>query len=450
MVVKRFFIFTLLLCFILAPASINVMAQDDLSETLESADVGFTMSYPDGWESLENLTSGYLAAAEDEQDLEVAARFDEHLNSLHGQAVFIVPTATDGLGAFGQEVEDRLLGIAEGFGQTLNADDLEQIDVAGGYETWRLLMELDEASLILVELHGTQGYSFFIFAGAPLDDADSLEENFLAMLDTVETITPEIPPDITGDGTYHTESAEAIEYGDTVEGEVTDDLSYVVYSFEGSEGDVVTISMVDTSRSNSLDPLVILLDEEGSEVTRNDDAGSINLPDSFDAMIDHFELPADGVYYIVATRFGEFTGIGGGHFSLRLDEGDGDSARTYDVDAAEAIEYGDTVEGEVTSDSPFILYSFEGSEGDMVTISMVDTSRDGALDPQVILLDEDGSELVRNDDALSSDVVPDFQDSQIAAFELPADGTYFIVATRFLEDLGNSEGDFALTLDEGS
>jgi hypothetical protein len=260
-VIKRFFILPILLCFILVPA---LRAQDDLSETLESADVGFVMSYPDGWETLENLTSGYISTAEDEQDLEVDARFDDHLNSLHGQAVFIVPTATDGLGAFGQDVEDRLLGIADGFGQVLSADDIEQIDVAGGYAAWRLSMELDDAALILVELDGTEGYSFFIFGGAPLDDADALEENFLAMLDTIETVTPEVPPGVPGDGTYHFESAEAIEYGDEVEGEIIDDTSYVVYSFEGEEGDLVTISLVDTSRSNTLDPLLILFDEEGN------------------------------------------------------------------------------------------------------------------------------------------------------------------------------------------
>jgi hypothetical protein len=456
-VFKKLFVFTFLLYFMIFSTSFNVMAQDELSETLESADVGFIMSYPDGWESLEDSVTGYLAVAENDDDLEVGTAFAEHLNDLSGQAVFIVPFPTAELGSFGEEAEDRLVGVAEGFGQNLRARDIEQIDVAGGYDTSLASLEIDETFLILVELIGSEGYSFYIFAGAPSDDADELEENFLAMLNTVETVSPEVNPNETSAAGYDIEDAESIAYGDTVEGEITDD-SYVVYSFEGLEGDVVTITMIDTSRNDTLDPMVILLDEDLLEITRNDDSGSDELPDRFDSLIDHYELPSDGTYYIVATRFGEFSGTGEGEFELALEEGgttvsNANDARTeeivYDTSDAESIEYGDSVEGEVTSDEPFVVYSFEGSEGDEVTITLIDTSRNGSLDPQIILLDADGNEIMRNDDAGSTADLPDNLDSQISEFELEDDGTYYIVATRFGEEFGGSEGDFELTLDEG-
>jgi hypothetical protein len=448
-VVKRFFLLIILLCFILVPVSIQVMAQDELTETLESDDVGFSMSYPDGWESLDNITSGYLAVAEDERDLELFDDLGDHLNSLRGQSVIVVPVPTNQLSSFGEEAEERLLDIADELGQSLDSDDIEQVDVEGGYDTWLASVELDDAAAIVAELDGTEGYSFFIFAGAPLDDADALAENFRAMLDTVELATPDIDPNQTSGADYDINNAELIEYGDTVEGEITSDEPYFIYSFEGSEGDVVTISLVDTSRDDTLDPLVILFDEDNIEIVRNDDAGSDDLPDNFDSLIDQFELPADGTYYIVATRFGEFTGTSEGDFELTLDggEGDGSESGSYDIDDAESIEYGDTVDGEVTDDEPFVVYSFEGSEGDVVTITMIDTSDDDTLDPQVILLDADGNEITRNDDAETDADLSDNFDSQITEFELEEDGTYFIVATRFGELEDFSQGEFELTLD---
>src|SRR5690349_18946140 len=126
--VKRFFMLTMLLCLILVPVAMPAIAQDELTETLESDDVGFSMSYPDGWESIDNIRSGYLAVAEDDQDLEPFDDLSDHLNSLHGQSVIIVPVPTTHLGSFGEEVEDRLLGIAEELGQSLEEDDVEQVD----------------------------------------------------------------------------------------------------------------------------------------------------------------------------------------------------------------------------------------------------------------------------------------------------------------------------------
>jgi hypothetical protein len=79
--------------------------------------------------------------------------------------------------------------------------------------------------------------------------------------------------------------------------------------------------------------------------------------------------------------------------------------------------------------------------GDVVTINMNATS--GSLDPFLILLSPAGDELVRNDDAQPGVSL----DAGIIEFTIPADGAYTIIATRFREESGPSEGGFQLSLE---
>src|SRR6185369_14740533 len=100
------------------------------------------------------------------------------------------------------------------------------------------------------------------------------------------------------------------------------------------------------------------------------------------------------------------------------------------------LEYGQITQGAIDDDTFQEEYTFEGSEGDIVTITMIDISADDGLDPLLILFDPDGNEAIRNDDGDSS-VVGQFN-SQILNFTLPADGTYTIIATRFSQESGNT------------
>ncbi len=63
------------------------------------------------------------------------------------------------------------------------------------------------------------------------------------------------------------------------------------------------------------------------------------------------------------------------------------------------------------------------------------------LDPYVVLMKADGTRIAENDD-ISPGVI---QDSALAA-TLPEDGTYIVVATRFLEAEGFTAGDYELTV----
>lgn len=109
------------------------------------------------------------------------------------------------------------------------------------------------------------------------------------------------------------------------------------------------------------------------------------------------------------------------------------------VDAAAALPiiYGQQVVGELTDEKWQVNYRFEGKAGEEVTIDM--TAPEDDFDTYLVLLDANGQRLAENDDG------PVWPYSQIQ-FRLPADGTYLIVATRFLEADGFAVGAFTLRL----
>lgn len=102
-----------------------------------------------------------------------------------------------------------------------------------------------------------------------------------------------------------------------------------------------------------------------------------------------------------------------------------------------------TQTGTISEEQPEQVYRFNGSTGDIVTITMV-ADDESELDTRLFLYTaasyEDDSDIASNDDAADSSVGS--FNSQIAGFELPEDGEYVIVATRF-----RGEGDFTLTLE---
>lgn len=114
------------------------------------------------------------------------------------------------------------------------------------------------------------------------------------------------------------------------------------------------------------------------------------------------------------------------------------------VPSGQLLDAGNRVEGYIGGAVSEVRYTFEAQAGDSVSIQMERLS--GDLDPLLIVLDANGSELVRNDDA----PIPTDYNAAIEGFSIPAAGAYTIVATRFQEADGLSEGDFALTLERES
>ncbi len=104
-----------------------------------------------------------------------------------------------------------------------------------------------------------------------------------------------------------------ISAGQSVSGVIDADNVYAAYSFTGKTGDIVTVRMDATS--GNLDAFLFLLDPNGNVVAFNDDA--LNA-DTTDAEIANQTLVSDGVYTIVATRYGREYGGTAGVYSLTL------------------------------------------------------------------------------------------------------------------------------------
>ncbi len=232
--------------------------------------------------------------------------------------------------------------------------------------------------------------------------------------------------------------ATIIEYGETLRGTITDSRPAVYYSFSGSEGDVVTITMIADDESQ-LDTYLYLYTandggrEIGELVEFNDDAADLSVG-NFNSQLLDVVLPDDGLYLIEATRF-----QGQGNYTLTLEVAGGSSASS----AGDGLSYGQSVRGYVDGDDREVQYTFMGTAGDLVTITMIADDID-QLDTYLYLYAADGvTELIRNDDATDSSLGR--YNSQIVDFELPTTGQYVIGASRF-----SGGGDFTLTLESDS
>lgn len=357
----------------------------------------------------------------------------------------------------------------------------DDIDTDGGVTDSQLEFTLPEdgAYLIVATRYDTE-----------VGDTEGEYELTLTLLDgpsteAPETETPEEPEPTPTEAAAETEESTAlaatcdaveldafevttIEYGEGVEGEITNDAFAQVYCFEGSAGDSVTISMQATD--GDLDTYLLLTDSVLDETfAENDDNTAVR--GSTDSLI-AFTLPQDGAYLIVATRLGTERGDSEGTYALELTLGEAaaqaeddptptptpTSSATPTEGATEAsapercanieldegelvtLAYGDTVEGEISDDQPVTVYCFEGAAGDEIVISMVAT--DGDLDTFLVLTDSSYEiNLAENDDVSSRNT-----DSEIL-FTLEEDGVYLIAATRFEITDGDSSGTYELTLD---
>ena len=112
-----------------------------------------------------------------------------------------------------------------------------------------------------------------------------------------------------------------------------------------------------------------------------------------------------------------------------------------DVESAEPIVYGQQLTDEITDADWQHNYRFEGEEGDEISIDMATADED--LDPYLVVLGPDGERVAEIDDGSEPP-------NAYIELTLPETGTYVIVATRFLEGEGFSEGNYSLVLRENS
>jgi hypothetical protein len=109
------------------------------------------------------------------------------------------------------------------------------------------------------------------------------------------------------------------------------------------------------------------------------------------------------------------------------------------------IHYDQVVTGEITNETPEIRYSFEGSAGDTIIVSMtnIDTE-DFYLESHLELLGPDSQSLYTAGDFSWQWANP--LRLQIGPVTLPETGSYTITATRPMQQAGDSSGQFELVI----
>lgn len=261
-----------------------------------------------------------------------------------------------------------------------------------------------------------------------------------------------------------------IVYGDTVEGQLTAKTYYVVYEFEGTQGDHVIITM---TGDGSLDPYLGLLDGTNQEVLFEDDdsAGESN------AMIE-MDLPATDSYLIIATRYGLDTGASEGSYTLELQNGknpvsaantisniniSGDATgdttsdntttqNTANTTEPEMIEpgvyymgtlaIGDVVSGEISQDMYFLMYDIDLEAGTTVTITMA--ADNSELDSWIVLTST--SQELANDDNSGAALPGGGPLDASLTVTIPSAGIYYIGAAGLGADEGRTAGAFTLSV----
>ncbi len=232
----------------------------------------------------------------------------------------------------------------------------------------------------------------------------------------VQWFTPDSPP----------LGLRPILYNHPVQGALDDENQDDWFIFRGREGDQLVIRM--SAEASDLDSFLLVTDSGGYEIGRNDDA-SDGAPD---AALSDFALPADGTYFVRATRYGFANGPSSGAYSLII-ETDAEALPLSGEEVAVPLSYGVPASGSLSPDNMGDPYTFQGTEGSSVTISI----RGAGVDTALSLRGPDGDELVYR----SAWITPG--EARIQNFVLPQDGSYTVDV--LLEDL-NTSGDYQVLL----
>jgi hypothetical protein len=228
------------------------------------------------------------------------------------------------------------------------------------------------------------------------------------------------------------QAAIPIQVGATaLDGELTDTEFTRYYTFDAKRNDLIAARM--TRTNGSLQPLLILANAGIQELTTGAaDNGELS------AKIDTYLIPADGTYYLVATRVDQDQGTTFGRYKIELQS----LGNAFDgvPPGTQRISYGTTVTGRIDAQTPEVLFAFYGVQGEPITVSV--NRGDGDLDPSVSILSSDQKILANDDDGGGG------QNARIARYVVPKTGTYYIKAYRFNGTDGNpnTQGSFVLVL----
>jgi hypothetical protein len=195
--------------------------------------------------------------------------------------------------------------------------------------------------------------------------------------------------------------------------------------------------------AGQFDSYLVLFGEEGQFLMNADEGG-----EKFgDSLLEDFELPYDGTYYVLATTFDYLDAVMVDEMTLRLplDYEIVLTGNTLPEDfeenpvpkiVAPSLESGET-NGELTAESPIGYFSFEAEEGDVVDLSFNFDKL--AAYPMLYLFAPDGSRIA------ISEALDGTSEADVLGFELPIDGSYLVaVMDTFFVDIDQESGDYGL------
>lgn len=230
------------------------------------------------------------------------------------------------------------------------------------------------------------------------------------------------------------EQGSTLRYGDSVIDTISDTNPQVYYTFQAEAGAILTIEMV--RASGTLDPYIQVVNGDRFVIADNDDQFGANTKN---ARIDSLLIDRAGTYIIVATRYGGVAGDSAGSFALTIDTATNSGIGNSSL-APLPIAYGDTIEGSLSNQQYERFYTFTARRDDLITVRM-ERGRSGRLDSYIILANAGFIPLIEDDDGGTG------QNARISEYRMPADGVYYVIATRYSGKEGTSEGDYQLTLE---
>ncbi len=212
--------------------------------------------------------------------------------------------------------------------------------------------------------------------------------------------------------------------GETLTGSFGVDNNIFSYIFNATIGDRIFASVTADTNGQELELTIFDL-SLGVITARVADTNLVRVPSVI--------IPRSAPYILQVRSTGRVRG----NYSLNL--------RTIPVDASklniQTAAYNSRTTGILSDTSSLNYYRISGKAGELVTIAM--NTPDNQLDPYLILLDNTLTELAFNDNAGAT------RNARIAQFRLPADGDYYILATRNGLSRGDTIGDYELLLTVG-
>ncbi|XWX03864.1 PPC domain-containing protein [Aggregatilineales bacterium SYSU G02658] len=208
-----------------------------------------------------------------------------------------------------------------------------------------------------------------------------------------------------------------------VESDLSEEVSARLFSFNGKEGDTVTLTMTAVNES-VLDSFLVLLGPAGQVVAFNDDIRFSTL----NAQIADAVLPVDGSYLVLATTFSGRQGTSSitepQGFTLTF-ESSAEPAAADDTEIGllgSNLTFGVPFNGTITLQEPVYYFFFNGEAGDVIDLTL--TSED--FDTLIYLFSGSTGERIAVDDDGG-----EFFNSALLDFELPETGRYIVFATQY-------------------